>query len=249
MEDNVLQVESLRHIDEFTQLEYDPFKKGRLILSMLESMELTDMEIDELYSIAISSPYAEVLIYLQEQRGDNFEILRTFLQSDNKEVKLGIFRWIQNKFETLDDYQATQLREDVMDCINLLVEIDSSQTSKLIKEYYQESQESIIDKLENAPKLQIKFIGKLLAEETDEDSSVRDLVMKYIRLLCEYQPENLLDFLCSREDYYFDDVLVLCKNYNITDAIAYLYEKLGSQNQALELIDSIIEDKMNNILD
>ncbi|MEE4247782.1 MAG: hypothetical protein V2I33_20465 [Kangiellaceae bacterium] len=52
------------------------------------------------------------------------------------------------------------LKDEVFKYINLLVEIDSSATSKLIKIWFSDSRDLIIAKLDNAPKLQIKYLGK-----------------------------------------------------------------------------------------
>ncbi len=38
--------------------------KGWLSLGMLQEMDLTELDVDEMFKLAISSPYSEVLIYL-----------------------------------------------------------------------------------------------------------------------------------------------------------------------------------------
>jgi hypothetical protein len=71
-----------------------------------------------------------------------------------------VFTWIHTTFERLEEEELEMLKDEVFKYINLLVEIDSSATSKLIKIWFSDSRDLIIAKLDNAPKLQIKYLGK-----------------------------------------------------------------------------------------
>lgn len=61
-----------------------------------------------------------------------------------------------------------------------------------------------------------------------------DLQLKFLKLLCQFEPESCLGYLKSQVNYRFDECLELCKKYNISDAVSYLLERTGDVVGALE---------------
>lgn len=91
--DNYLTVTSLNEGLEFQiSVEYSIEEKGNLILKMLKNCnELTDDEIDDLFRIAVNSPYIEVLVYLQELRKEYANCLSAYIHSENIQIKRKVF--------------------------------------------------------------------------------------------------------------------------------------------------------------
>lgn len=58
----------------------------------------------------------------------------------------------------------------------------------------------------------------------------------YVELLCQFEPKSVLKFLKSFEDYRLEHCLKLCQDYGITDAAAYLFERVGDIGSALSLV-------------
>ncbi|RHY53026.1 hypothetical protein DYB30_005469, partial [Aphanomyces astaci] len=74
-----------------------------------------------------------------------------------------------------------------------------------------------------------------------DDAAVQE---RYIRLLCEFNPLQVFPYLAAHQAYRVDSCLKLCKEYNITDAEAYLLERTGDVTGALSLILTSLEKKI-----
>jgi len=66
----------------------------------------------------------------------------------------------------------------------------------------------------------------------------------YIRLLCQFQPHDVLPHLSTHADYDIDRVLKLCQEYHVDDASAFLLERTGNQQGALELTLQAIDRRL-----
>ncbi|KAJ8626194.1 hypothetical protein MRB53_019501 [Persea americana] len=70
----------------------------------------------------------------------------------------------------------------------------------------------------------------------------------YLELLCQYESNSVLKFLETFENYRVEHCLRLCQEYGITDAAAFLLERVGDVGSALSLILSGLTEKLH-ILD
>ena len=59
--------------------------------------------------------------------------------------------------------------------------------------------------------------------------------VSFSQLLCKFEPDSVLTFLKSFEDYRLEHCLKLCQEHGITDAAAYLFERVGDVGSALSL--------------
>lgn len=66
---------------------------------------------------------------------------------------------------------------------------------------------------------------------------------KILQLLCQYEHDSVCKFLESLESYRVEHCLRLCLEYGITDAAAFLYERVGDVGSALSLLLSSLNDK------
>lgn len=65
-----------------------------------------------------------------------------------------------------------------------------------------------------------------------------------MQLLCQYERKSVLKFLETSESYRVEHCLRLCQEYRITDAAAFLLERVGDVGSALLLVLSDLNDKM-----
>ena len=63
-----------------------------------------------------------------------------------------------------------------------------------------------------------------------------------VGLYCEYQPEQLLNFLKSSSSYSFEKAYKKCSEEDLLPEMLYLLEKMGAYRQALSLIIERIHD-------
>lgn len=57
-----------------------------------------------------------------------------------------------------------------------------------------------------------------------------------MQLLCQFEPQSVLKFLESHENYRLEHCLKLCQEYGITDAAIFLLERVGDVASALALV-------------
>lgn len=74
-----------------------------------------------------------------------------------------------------------------------------------------------------------------------DDPAVQE---RFVRLSCEYEPDGVFPYLESHDSYKVEACLKLCKDFNITDAEAYLLERTGDVTGALTLILQSLEQKL-----
>ncbi|WVZ90880.1 hypothetical protein U9M48_037136 [Paspalum notatum var. saurae] len=72
-----------------------------------------------------------------------------------------------------------------------------------------------------------------------------ELVELYLELLCQYERRSVLKFLETFESYRLERCLHLCLDYGVTDAAAFLQERVGDVGSALALILSGLDEKIN----
>lgn len=70
-----------------------------------------------------------------------------------------------------------------------------------------------------------------------------EVIELYLELLCQYEPDSVLKFLDTSENYRVDRCLLLCQKYGVVDAAAFLLERVGDVGSALLLILSGLNDK------
>uniref|UniRef100_A0A803M377 RING-type domain-containing protein n=1 Tax=Chenopodium quinoa TaxID=63459 RepID=A0A803M377_CHEQI len=70
-----------------------------------------------------------------------------------------------------------------------------------------------------------------------------DIVELYLELLCQFEPDSVLKFLDTFENYRVDRCLLLCQKYEIVDAASFLLERVGDVGSALLLTLSGLNDK------
>ncbi|KAF2315162.1 hypothetical protein GH714_038297 [Hevea brasiliensis] len=70
-----------------------------------------------------------------------------------------------------------------------------------------------------------------------------DMIELYMELLCQYERDSVLKFLETFDSYRVEHCLRLCQEYGITDAAAFLLERVGDVGSALFLTLSGLNDK------
>ena len=207
-------------------------EKGSLLLGAIKRCgKLETEDINELYKLSELSPFTEVQVYLLELKKEYSTCVRYFIKCQSEIVRRKVFDWLNDVFETIDEDDREKLKKEVMDSLAEFVDIDSDATAKIVNDWYEGEHLEIIHKLDNAPKLQMKYLGELAKDTLDED-----LVFKYVVLLCENSKDSVLKFLSDRDDYNIEDCLSQCLKHNVVEAAAYLHEKLGNVQDALDIL-------------
>jgi len=85
------------------------------------------------------------------------------------------------------------------------------------------------------------------SEEPNKVQITSDMQELYIKLLCQYDPAAVYQYLFNHDDYRLDYCLQVCKNSGIVDATAYLLERTGDVAGALQLILTTVDDRLKKL--
>ncbi|KAK9145826.1 hypothetical protein Sjap_005729 [Stephania japonica] len=72
-----------------------------------------------------------------------------------------------------------------------------------------------------------------------------DMVELYLKLLCQYERDSVLKFLEKFENYRLEHCLRLCQEYGVTDAAAFLLERVGDVGNALSHTLSDLNERLS----
>ncbi|TVU33578.1 hypothetical protein EJB05_25403, partial [Eragrostis curvula] len=110
--------------------------------------------------------------------------------------------------------------------------VRNSQTVEL--DYTSTDLKGYLQRLSNLPKL-----------DQNPVSINDELVELYLELLCQYEPRSVLKFLETFDSYRLERCLHLCLDYGVTDAAAFLQERVGDVGSALALVLEGLDKKIN----
>lgn len=150
--------------------------------------------------------------------------------------------------------QLEVLKSTLLDKFSELSKINQDKIGRLVLDLYPGQTELVIDHLNSNPELQFQYMKEvMLTVQTRRPAVDRDGVsdytsrthasvspemqLRYIKLLCQYEPENVCAYLSGNDGYPLEETLDLVgTKYNIMDAHAYLLERTGDKAGALNLI-------------
>ncbi|XP_073114052.1 uncharacterized protein [Elaeis guineensis] len=72
-----------------------------------------------------------------------------------------------------------------------------------------------------------------------------ELAELYLELLCQYERNSVLKFLETFDSYRLEHCLRLCQEYGVTDAAAFLLERVGDVGSALTLTMTGLKEKID----
>ncbi|KAG8076620.1 hypothetical protein GUJ93_ZPchr0006g40989 [Zizania palustris] len=114
-------------------------------------------------------------------------------------------------------------------------ELSASNNRMVELQYSSRELEYYIQRLSNLPRL-FDRNPVLMTDETVE---------LYLELLCQYERISVLKFLETFDSYRLERCLYLCLNYRVTDAAAFLQERVGDVGSALALVLAGLDDKIS----
>ena len=185
------------------------------------------------------------------------------------EIVNKIFLSLKNNKDN-DKHNYLDFKKLIADNINNIGEISSDVMIKIIYDYFSESfpdKKLIIEKLEKNIDLQFIYINylynqyisyfkrenenKAMISSEDEDF-IQFVFGLYIKLLCETKQQNKVVYTLKQSQLFpYDYCLEICENYDVKNALIYLYQIAGDFQKALktdfEMLDFFYNSINNNL--
>lgn len=148
----------------------------------------------------------------------------------------------------LEHLPSAPLDEVISVHISTLVAISASQFATIVATQLQNKIDVILQKLSDS-NLVYKLLGALyqIAQYKEEDVSLElttDQLERYLALMCELDPVRVVGHLHGPHGCRLDEALKIVQRWNCKDAEAVMLEKLGSYQEAFNLLLKEFENRL-----
>ena len=155
--------------------------------------------------------------------------------------------------KALADYLAVKNREEIFDLIEkyglinalrdkmeILMSLNSKRASDLLLDNMLSIRiEDVVKCLKDKKQLLLPYLHKVIQKDPE-------LCIEYhedlVELYAYYEPQNLLDFLKSSNNYSLEQALKICTELNLVPSVVYLLTKMGNAKKALHYIINSMND-------
>lgn len=218
------------------------------LLKIVDALR-SDAGLDQLIDMAMVMKLHRVVVELYMKQRKYMRAFQAVLSSDDEALRSSIFGLI---LVGIHDRGADAMRPFVQDSVSQLVSISPQASARLIFEHFSADVLAVIRGLDAFPQVQFDFLSSALDVE---DTGILELLEKnggpraaqdvsdlYFRLMCRFRPSSVYRFLQTHDNYRPDFCLRLCQEYKITNAIAYLMERSGDAQGAVDLMVGVLDD-------
>ncbi|CRL04854.1 CLUMA_CG017907, isoform A [Clunio marinus] len=215
-------------------------EKEQTFLNLMEANALCSrMTFEELLEIAYRTKCFLVARFIYEKLKKYEKIIECFILSNNS---YELFRYIL-EYRNNDERKIYQ---QIYDNFQSMMELESEKTTKVIIEYYPICVPQFLKVVNGIPKLHYVFLESLIANgsiplETSDYN-------KFLTLQCQYNPENVLEFLQnSNHSYDIHHAMSVVEEKNLTTSLIYLHEKNGDYQKAFQLSMDLLKDSPESL--
>lgn len=190
--------------------------------------------LDELLDIAIRTKCFLVAQNILERLKRYDKIIECFIQSNNKHE---MFRYIV-EYRNVDERKIYQ---QIYQHFQSILEMDCEKISNIIIEYYPICVSQFLKSISSTPKLHYHFLEMLIVNGTI--SLETDDCNKFLVLLCQYNPEKVLEFLQNSSNCYdIQHAISVVEENNLTTSLIFLYEMNGDYKKAFNLAMDLLKE-------
>ncbi|GLH03603.1 Vacuolar protein sorting-associated protein 8 homolog [Gryllus bimaculatus] len=232
-------------------------ERQQALLELIRAGGLQHYNQEKLLAQALKAAFYRVCELLYEQRHEYDKILQCYLKDPLRRPQ--VFSYLRNILLIYTKAEErVRIESQVVENIKELLDIDAVRTGQIVTLHLSQLLPSIIDKLQSEPPILFQFLQGLF-DYRDSHSTVGHmkedleldphLVEQYIELLCQYNPDKVYSFLVSNEGYRLDQALQIVKKHNSIENTAYLLEKTGDFQSALNLLLTKLDVEIQQTLE
>jgi len=206
-------------------------------------------------------------------------VVDAYLAGNNIAFQLQVFRFIRTEYVTTSSsdvkWKASADRI-IFAAMGRLLQVDALQTVQLVVHIFPQLNARVITTLEGVSQqalfeyLHVLWhahglvqtdaslgvedadwgpLMELVRNAEDDLGMNKEMQLKYIQLLCEFQREDVCTYLKSGVDFPVNESLVICEKLEIQDARAFLLERAGNIEGALALILETVNIRLQELID
>ncbi|CAD8211422.1 unnamed protein product [Paramecium octaurelia] len=220
-------------------LESYEVNKNAYLIHLYDTSQLNDISLVFDGSI----PFPEFRTFLIYKQNDYITCISNYFQMQNSMMKRNVFEVIERLLIYSNAQLLMQLQEFIIENCDTLMNISQQYTNRIFKEYFHDLklQMQIIQKLEKTPQNQLHYLKQYIKNEKASDS----IRLLYLDLLCQRAPKEVLKDV-QNGDFPLDDALAICEKYKVYNAAAYLLQKNGAIQKALDMLTLLFINRLKD---
>ncbi|XP_052893448.1 vacuolar protein sorting-associated protein 8 homolog isoform X2 [Anopheles moucheti] len=213
------------------------FEREETWLDLLSSNCLDHIPTEQLLEIARQNQCYQVAEYMLERLEKYEEIFDCYLLDEFRRMQL--FSYISQ--HAIDSRR--QIYPLFMKNLYLIVDLNCEQAARVVVDSFMRYLSHFLLVLEqaNAPERLFRFLESLVRQSVQLETT--DLE-RYLELLCQYRPEEVIDFLKSNDSYRLDNAVRTMKRFELSAPLIYLYEKQGDYQSAYAVAVGTLKDTL-----
>eukprot|EP00890_Picochlorum_soloecismus_P006577 jgi/Picsp_1/744/NSC_04233-R1_vacuolar protein sorting-associated protein 8 homolog len=227
---------------------------------------------DEMLALATDAQFSSSKSKILHLKGEYEDALVSLVHDRKAKTSDKPFKYLRYILmdSNISEDRKAQFKSKAMSCMNNLVKLDADRSAEFVLDFMPSDQkEVVLLSLQNDPNSQFAFLQSLLKMLREQDTSLptangdsQDIPLSswanflsqkstsslYVRLLCRFKPDGVLEFLRKEDLYDLDDCLQYCSEYNLKRASAYLLERKGDIEGAFVMYTQDIDVINNKIM-
>lgn len=246
-------------------------KKGAMegdIVSLLHALPRSSYELDEVLYTVERVQMTRAALFLHKvgvtisRDRDGMAVkcqhhfnrsLNCYLKDEDEDFRNGVFAYARKE---CSGGNVTMLKNVILQRLPELVKLSSVSTAHLVGEIFIEEFDLVMSSLKGieSGRVEYDFLSAIISGDLGKFDPVlsqellANLTMdhhhSYLLLMMTFQPDSVYQYLSSTQHYRLNDALKLCQERNITDASAYLLERMGDVSGALKLMLEALDQRM-----
>ncbi|KAK2188200.1 hypothetical protein NP493_140g01015 [Ridgeia piscesae] len=217
-------------------------ERQQALIELIKAGGLKHFSEDKLIELVEKAKFFKICERLYWKRRQYEKIMSCYLRDT---VREGIvFHFVEHVLlgEKLSEIEKEKVRNEVITNIHTLVTISSSKTAQLLLSCFCDCLRVIVKKLEPEPELLYKLLRAIFECREDEGGAtehtdiVADVHELYVELMCKVDADKVAGYIIRTEGYRIEETLEICRRYDVSEATAFLLEKLGAIQEAFDVL-------------
>ena len=243
------------------------------ILEILEDKEFNNTDYNDILHSMTKYTFDEIRLLIYKKNENYKECLELYLDDksilSNKEEN--IFQFINmtfyhlNRPETKNGQKSLEnFKKIIFKNLALIGAKSIEKFELMITTWFTQEKRQILEELKTNQDIQLKYVEllvkKLIKEKKEnqdidfsdmkdeEEKYIKNFLLLHIRLLClKNETSKILTFFKQCDMYPIEECIQICKNYEVTDGLIFLYKKIGSIDKALDVCLNIVSKLYKSI--
>ncbi|XP_048361839.1 vacuolar protein sorting-associated protein 8 homolog isoform X2 [Sphaerodactylus townsendi] len=222
-------------------------ERQQVLLELLQAGGIVQFEESRLIQMAEKAEFYQICEFMYEREHCYDKIIDCYLRDPLRKEE--VFGYIHNIL-SIPGYSTEEKRsvwQKAMKHVEELLSVSPSKAADLISVHFSDQIEQIIQNLQDQCLL-FQFLKCLLDPREGINQDLLQLspsvTEQFIELLCQYEPDQVLETLQFLEVYRLEETIQVVEKYQLHEASSYLLEKKGDIHGAFLVMLEWLQSKL-----